>query len=168
MSHRGPVDKGRGWIYILVDKLLRVVYIGSTQGYIPARALYHAKRSGLTRAKYSGSYEALRGYNGFGVGRRHVLIEMEKVVGDTQALEHREGLVQATGFWMALQNRKYRCWENDPAAGFNVNGLESFRLRLRRVVQVQHHVKQCSHLSCVVHCACIICLYVCCAERHRV
>ena len=157
----GVMDKGRGWIYLLIDKSRRVIYVGSTQGFIPVRALLHAKRARLARVKYTGSKEALQGYNGvwisplifklhcflifvfysgvregFGEGRRHECVELARVDGDIAELELREGYVQASGFWMCLRNKQHRCWENNPRRGFNVAGVESFRVRMRHIVQV--------------------------------
>ena len=126
------VDKGRGWIYLLLDLLLRVVYVGSTQSYIPVRVLDHAKRAPQNNGRYYGSKEVLRGYEGFGKGRRHVCTQLAKVRGPIQELEMREGLLQASGFWMGLQNKRYKCWENDPNCGYKITGVRSFRLKMRK------------------------------------
>jgi hypothetical protein len=127
-------DKGRGWIYLLLDLVLRVCYIGSTQGFVPVRIMDHARRGPLDGGRYYGSKEVLRGYEGFGKGRRHVAIDLTRVVGDKNAIEFREGMLQSTGFWMCLAGIKYKCWENDFEMGYRTCGIRSCRLRKRRVV----------------------------------
>ena len=135
MAHDGFMpDQGRGWLYAIVNRRSRTVYFGSTGGFVPARALKHVIIFSGENSPYMVSQEVLRGYAGFGQDKRHVLIDLMEVVGDRDLVEFKEGKLIASGFWMCLAGRKYKCWENDASQGCRARGVASFRLKKRRVV----------------------------------
>ena len=56
------------------------------------------------------------------------------VMSEALSIEVSEEELIASGFWMCLAGRQYKCWENDVTQGNRTRGVASFRLRKRRVV----------------------------------
>lgn len=130
-DQRGP---SRGWLYIIVDRHLRVCYIGTTLSIIPRRLHDHIRCSRSAIGKnYGGVREVLREYEGFGPDKRHMALSLQIVAGEKR-MAMAEGKIIAPGFFLMLAGRKYRSWENDASKGTAKRGLRSFKVVMRSVV----------------------------------
>lgn len=129
------LNRHYGWLYLVIDLVLRTIYVGSTVNrVVPARAGAHLRCS-----KYTAAKEVLVGYAGFGPGRRHQLVLLQEHGRDTSEeltdfLHEQESRLIAPHFFVLFAERQYKTYRNFPSAGYGVQGVRSYKLKRRRVV----------------------------------
>ena len=134
------LNRHYGWLYLVIDLVLRTVYVGSTVNrVVPVRAGDHLKLMNSNGGRYTAATEVLVGYAGFGPGRRHQLVLLQEHGRDTREeltdfLREQESRLIAPHFIVLFAERRYKTYRNMPNAGYGVQGVRSYKLKRRRVV----------------------------------